>query len=127
MNVQLTQAVQDVTGVTGLNIIRAIVAGERDPQKLAALRQPGVKKTEVQIARALTGNYRAEHVFALKQALGLYDTYTAYLRSAMPRSSASSPMSSPSTMTCRLCRPRRRPTRIARMRPATMPGAICTR
>ena len=80
MNVQLTQAVQDVTGVTGLNIIRAIVAGERDPQKLAALRQPGVKKTEVQIARALTGNYRAEHVFALKQALGLYDTYTAYLR-----------------------------------------------
>jgi transposase len=79
MNVQLTQAVKDITGVTGLSIIRAIVAGERNPQKLAALRQPGVKKTEVQIARALSGNYRPEHVFALKQALALYDFYTGQL------------------------------------------------
>ncbi len=76
MNVQLTQAVTDITGVTGLDIIRAIVAGERDPKKLAALRQPGVKKSEAQIAQALTGNYRSEHVFALKQALALYDFYT---------------------------------------------------
>ena len=79
MNVQLTQAVKDITGVTGLSIIRAIVAGERDPYKLAALRQPGVKKTEAAIAKALTGNYRAEHVFALKQALELYDFYTQKL------------------------------------------------
>lgn len=76
MNVQLTQAVKDITGVTGLAIIRAIVAGERDPQRLAALRQRGVKKTEAEIAKALTGNYRAEHLFALKQALALYDFYT---------------------------------------------------
>ncbi len=80
MNVQLTQAVKDITGVTGLSIIRAIVAGERDPWKLAALRQPGVKKSEAEIAKALTGNYRPEHVFALKQALALYDAYTEQLR-----------------------------------------------
>ena len=80
MNVQLTQAVKDITGVTGLAIIRAIVAGERNPHKLAVLRQPGVKKTEQQIAKALTGNYRPEHLFALKQALALYDTYTGQLR-----------------------------------------------
>jgi transposase len=76
MNVQLTQAVKDITGVTGLAIIRAIVAGERDPQQLAALRQPGVKKTQAEIAKALTGNYRREHIFALQQALALYDVYT---------------------------------------------------
>jgi transposase len=80
MNVQLTQAVKDITGVTGLSIIRAIVAGERDPRKLAALRQPGVKKNEGEIARALTGNYRPEHLFALKQALALYDAYSEQLR-----------------------------------------------
>jgi transposase len=79
MNVQLPLVVHDITGVTGLAIIRAIVAGERDPHQLAAYRQPGIKKTEVQIARALTGNYRAEHVFALKQALALYDAYTGQL------------------------------------------------
>jgi len=79
MNVQLTQAVKDITGVTGLAIIRAIVAGERDPQQLATLRQPGVKKTEAEIVKALTGNYRPEHLFALQQALALYDFYTAQL------------------------------------------------
>lgn len=80
MNVQLTQAVKDITGVTGMAIIRAIVAGERDPRRLAALRQPGVKKSEAEIAKALTGHYRAEHVFALKQALALYDAYTQQLQ-----------------------------------------------
>src|SRR5512136_291169 len=80
MNVQLTQAVKDITGVTGLSIIRAILAGERDPHQLAALRQPGVKKGEAEIAKALTGNYRPEHVFALKQALALYNFYTQQLR-----------------------------------------------
>jgi transposase len=79
MNVQLTQAVSDITGVTGLAIIRAIVAGQRDPQQLAALRQPGVKKTAAEIAKALTGHYRPEHLFALQQALALYDFYTAQL------------------------------------------------
>ena len=79
MNVQLTQAVSDITGVTGLAIIRAIVAGQRDPQQLAALRDPRRKKSAQEIAKALTGNYRAEHLFALQQALALYDFYTAQL------------------------------------------------
>ena len=79
MNVQLTQVISDSTGVTGLAIIRAILAGQRDPQQLAALRQPGCKKSEKEIAMALTGNYRHEHVFALKQALALYDAYSAQL------------------------------------------------
>jgi transposase len=80
MNVHLTQAVDDITGVTGLAILRAIVAGERDPQRLATFRQPGCAKSAAEIVKALTGNYQAEHVFALKQALLLYDTYTAQVQ-----------------------------------------------
>jgi transposase len=76
MNVQLCQVVSDITGMTGLAIVRAIVAGQRDPQQLAALRQPGCKQSEQQIARALTGHYRREHLFALQQALTLYDCYS---------------------------------------------------
>jgi transposase len=75
MNVKLTVVVSDITGVTGLSIIRAIVAGERDPQTLARLRQRGCAKTEEEIAKALQGNYRPEHLFVLKQALAQYDFY----------------------------------------------------
>ena len=80
MNVQLTQAVRDITGVTGLRIIRAIVAGERAPQALAQHRDPRCAKSVAEIAQALTGNYRREHVFALQQALELYDFYTQQIR-----------------------------------------------
>lgn len=76
MNVQLTQVVSDITGHTGLQIIRAIVAGERDPQALAQVRHGRCHASEAEIAKALTGHYRPEHVFALKQALALYDCYT---------------------------------------------------
>jgi transposase len=76
MNVQLTQVVSDLTGQTGLQIIRAIVAGERDPQALARLRHGRCHASEAEIATALSGHYRPEHVFALKQALALYDCYT---------------------------------------------------
>lgn len=76
MNLRLDQAVSDVTGQTGLAIIRAIVAGERDPHKLAALRHSNCHKQEEEIARALTGTWRAEHLFVLKQSLELYDFYT---------------------------------------------------
>ncbi len=72
MNVQLTQVLSDITGVTGLEIIRALVTGERDPLTLARFRDPRCKSSADEIAKALTGNYRAEHVFALQQALGLY-------------------------------------------------------
>lgn len=58
MNIQLSQAVSDVTGVTGQKIIRAILSGVRDPQVLAAEREPGCKKSEEEIAKALTGTLR---------------------------------------------------------------------
>jgi transposase len=80
MNVQLTQVLSDITGESGLAIIRAIVAGERKPATLAALRDPRCKHSVAEITRALTGNYRAEHVFTLKQALALYEFYTAQVQ-----------------------------------------------
>lgn len=75
MNVQLQHAVSDITGVTGMRIIRAILAGERVPGKLAAMRDPGCQKDVATIAKALQGNWRAEHLFALRQAVELYDSY----------------------------------------------------
>jgi transposase len=75
MNVKLTEVISDITGVTGLSIIRAIVAGERNPHQLARFRQSGCAKSEEQIAKALQGNYKLEHVFVLKQALAQYDFY----------------------------------------------------
>lgn len=76
MNVQLSQAVTDITGVTGRAIIWAILAGERDPHKLADLREPGCKKSEEEIAKALTGTWRPEHLFILKQSMEMYTFYT---------------------------------------------------
>lgn len=80
MNVQLSQAVTDVTGMTGQKIIRAILAGERDPQTLAAMREPGCKKSEEEIGKALTGTWREEHLFVLKQSVSLYDFYTQQIQ-----------------------------------------------
>src|ERR671917_146528 len=77
MNLQLHHVVADITGATGLRIIRAVVGGERDPAVLAALRDHRCKASEGTIRRALVGNDREEHVFALGQALELYDTYRA--------------------------------------------------
>lgn len=76
MNVLVTQAVTDITGVTGQKIIRAILAGVRDPKVLAAEREPGCKKSEEEIAKALSGTWREEHLFVLKQAVSLYDFYS---------------------------------------------------
>jgi transposase len=75
MNVKLTHVISDITGVTGMTIIRAIVAGERDPRVLAQYRDPACKKSQVEIAKSLEGHYKAEHVFVLRQALELYDFY----------------------------------------------------
>lgn len=77
MNIQLHHVISDVSGVTGLKIIRAIVAGERDVSRLASLRERGCKNSIDVIEKALEGNYRQEHVFTLTQALELYDTYQA--------------------------------------------------
>jgi transposase len=79
MNVLLHQVVRDITGLTGMTIIRAIVAGERDPQVLAQHRDYRCRRSADEIAQSLTGNYRAEHVFALRQALALYDSYQAQI------------------------------------------------
>ncbi len=75
MNVLLHQAVSDITGATGMRILRAILDGERDPHRLAALRDVGCKKDVAAIAKALEGNWREEHLFALRQAVELYESY----------------------------------------------------
>lgn len=77
MNLKLHHVLTDITGVSGMAMIRAIVAGERDPHKLAALKHERVRKSAAEIAKALEGEYRAEHLFALGQALELYDFYLA--------------------------------------------------
>lgn len=75
MNVKLHLVISDITGVTGLRIIHSILKGERDPNKLAALRDRACKNSEEIIAKALMGNYRDEHLFALKQAVELFEEY----------------------------------------------------
>lgn len=77
MNLQLHHVVSDITGATGMKIIRAIVAGERDPEVLADYRDVRCKSSPETIRAALVGNDRAEHVFALAQSLELYDFYKA--------------------------------------------------
>jgi len=73
MNVCVHHAVSDITGVTGMTIIRAIVDGQRDPHALARMRDRRCQKSEEQIAAELTGNWRPEHLFNLRQALKMYD------------------------------------------------------
>src|SRR6266487_4257023 len=75
MNLKLTQVVSEITGVTGMAILKAIIAGERDPQHLAKLRNPHCHHDEDDIAKALQGTWRAEHLFALQQAVALYEFY----------------------------------------------------
>src|SRR3990167_1367648 len=77
MNVQLANVVDDIMGVTGLKIIREIIAGERSSEKLASFRDGRCKKSEEVIAKSLNGNYRDEHLFALQQSLELFDAYQA--------------------------------------------------
>src|SRR6266403_4305106 len=75
MNLKLTQGVSELTGVTGMAILKAIIAGERDPVTLAKLRNPHCHHDEDDIAKALQGTWRAEHLFALQQAVALYEFY----------------------------------------------------
>jgi transposase len=79
MNLQLTRVVTDITGVTGLRIIRDIVAGRRDPAQLAQHRDRRCHATVAEITAALTGHYGDEHVFALQQHLALFDVYHQHL------------------------------------------------
>jgi transposase len=77
MNLQLHNVVTDITGMTGMRIIKAILAGERSPNVLAAMRDRRCKNSEATIARSLQGNYRPEHLFSLQQAVELYEFYQA--------------------------------------------------
>lgn len=102
MNVQLPRVVTDITGTTGLRIIRDIVDGQRDPQHLAQHRDARCKASPAEIAAALTGHYLPEHLFALQQNLELYDmchkqmatcdqTIEAHLRTLTVREAPSTP------------------------------------
>ena len=73
MNVRLHRAVSDVDGATGMAILRAIAAGERDPRQLARLRDRGCRKSEEEIAEQLNGHWREDHLFSLRQSLQMYD------------------------------------------------------
>jgi len=75
MNLQLANVISDLSGVTGQKIVPAIVAGERDPRKLAELRDARIQASQEEIAKSLEGNWRPELVFVLKQEVDMYDTY----------------------------------------------------
>jgi hypothetical protein len=79
MNVQLPIVVSDIAGVTGLRILRDLVAGERDPVRLAEHRDHRCRASKADITAALTGNYRPEHLFVLQQNLELFDACHAAL------------------------------------------------
>jgi transposase len=75
MNVQLANVISDISGLTGQAIVRAIIAGQRDPRELAALSDPRVHASQEEIAKSLEGNWRPELVFVLQQEVDMYDTY----------------------------------------------------
>ena len=91
MNVKLTEVLSDITGVTGNMIITAILAGERDPQVLARLRHPHCAKSAAEIAQALEGTWRPEHLFALQQAHDLYGYYQRKVQECDQRIAAELP------------------------------------
>src|SRR3981081_2490687 len=75
MNLQLANVISDLSGLTGQAIVRAIIAGERNPQKLAELSHPRIEPSREEIAKSLEGNWRPELVFVLRQEVEMYDTY----------------------------------------------------
>ena len=80
MNIRLTNVLSDITGVTGMKIIRAIINGERNRQTLASFRDAKCAKSEAEIEKSLEGYYKLEHLFVLKQALELFDFYDQQIR-----------------------------------------------
>ena len=75
MNLQIYHVISDITGTTGLAIVDAILAGQRDAAELAKLRDPHIKAHTETIRKSLVGNWRSEHLFTLKQSRELYRTY----------------------------------------------------
>ena len=89
MNLQIHRVLNDVTGVSGLKVPDAILAGERDPLLLARLCHGGVKNSEDTMAKSLEGDYRPEHLFALRQSLAAYRYISNSLLKANRRLSSS--------------------------------------
>jgi transposase len=82
MNVQIHHVISDITGLTGLAIVDAIVGGERDAAVLAKLRDPRIKASEETVRKSLEGNWRPEHVLALKQRVLLFRSHCEQTRRA---------------------------------------------
>ena len=80
MNLKLTNVLSDITGKTGMDIIRAILAGERNPVTLAQFRDPRCKRSPDKIIKSLEGHYKREHLFALQQAVEMFDFYGKQIR-----------------------------------------------
>jgi transposase len=79
MNVQLHHVIADLTGKTGITIVRQIAAGNHDPEVLAKYRDPRCRASDDVVREALRGHYKVEHLFTLQQALSLYDTFTQHI------------------------------------------------
>ena len=79
MNIQLANVISDIVGETGQKIVRAIITGERDGHILANLKSNRIRASKDEIKKSLVGNWREEHLFALKQAMSLYDAYSERL------------------------------------------------
>ena len=108
MNIRVHHAVSDITGFTGMAIIRAIVDGERNPQTLAKLRDHRCRKSEEEIAAELSGNWRPEHLFNLRQAVKIYDQFCqtvadydaeilAYIKTLQPDNDNDNPVPPPAS------------------------------
>ena len=125
MNVKLQHVIRDITGKTGMAIIEAIAGGQRDPRKLARLRDPRIKADAATIARSLRGHWREEHIFELTQALELYRFVSRIrLPSATGRLKPSwSGLKTAATVSLRLPMAK---SAIRRTRPVSMPRANCT-
>jgi transposase len=79
MNLQLHHVISDITGTTGLAIVDAILAGERDPEKLSELRNSQIKASRETVIQSLIGDYRSEHLFVLRQSLAAYRQYQTWI------------------------------------------------
>ena len=84
MNVQLANVISDLSGLTGQTIVRTILAGERDPKKLAELSHPRIQASREEIAKSLEGNWRPELLFVLKQEVEMYDIYQRRIAEEAP-------------------------------------------
>jgi transposase len=110
MNIQLANVISDLSGWTGQRIVRAILAGERDPETLAALSHPGIHATRQTIARSLEGTWQPDLVFVLHQEVAMYDTYLQriaecdaelerHLKTVADKGADTAPAGKPSPMT----------------------------